>query len=90
MIAHTESCLAILNTLFSDPKPLFVSIPHRLTRLDVVPIFIDAMQPLDPGLTPHNEISRLTLLQPHRVGYRDFCYFGSFCWTLVLLGDFLA
>jgi hypothetical protein len=28
--------------------------------LDVVPIFLDAMMPLDMGLTPHNEISRNT------------------------------
>jgi hypothetical protein len=49
------------------------------------PIFLDAMQPLDLELTPRNGISRLTLPQLQQVGYYSFCYFVSFCWTLVLL-----
>jgi hypothetical protein len=52
--------------------------------------FLDAMQPLDLGLTPHNEISRLTLAQLQQFGYYDFYYFVFFHWTLILLEDFLA
>jgi hypothetical protein len=64
MIAHIGSYLAILNTLFSDSEPLFVIIPHRLRpRLDVMPIFLDAMRPLALGLTPRKGIPRLTFPQ---------------------------
>jgi hypothetical protein len=54
-------------------------------RLDIIFIFLHAIQPLDLGLTPRNEILRL-----QRVGYCSFYYFMSFCWTLVLLRDFLT
>jgi hypothetical protein len=49
-----------------------------------MPIFLDAMQPLDSGLTPHNGIPRLTLPQLQRVDYYSFCYFVSFCWEISL------
>jgi hypothetical protein len=41
MIEHTESYLAIMNTLFSDSEPLLVIIPHDWDfYLDVVSIFL--------------------------------------------------
>jgi hypothetical protein len=80
-IAHTGSYLPILNMLFNDSEPLLVIILTDWNlRLDVVHIFLDAMQLLDLGLTPCNEISWLTLPQLQWFGY---C---SFYLTLVLIG----
>jgi hypothetical protein len=59
-------------------------------RLDVIPIFLDAMQSLDIGLTPCNGIPHQTLHQLQPVGYCGFCYYVSFYWTPILLGDFIA
>jgi aromatic ring-opening dioxygenase LigB subunit len=50
--------------LFIDSESLLVIIPHRLRlRLDIALIFLDTMQPLALGLTPHNGIPQLTLPQ---------------------------
>jgi hypothetical protein len=60
------------------------------SRLDVVPIFLNAMHPLDLGLTPHNGIPRLTLPQLQRVGSCSFCYFMSFYWEIFLHDSYFS
>jgi hypothetical protein len=57
---------------------------YRKLSSDPEHVVLDAMQPLALGLTPRNEISRLTLPQLQRVGYCGFCYFVSFCWIVVV------